>query len=163
MTPLGRRLADYAAYHRDGRNVATHMIGIPLIVLAVAILLSRAGVHVEGAKITGAMILSAASVIFYLRLDLVFGAVMAVLLALACWAGLAVAGLPTAAWAGIGIGMFVVGWVFQLVGHVYEGRKPAFLDDVAGLIVGPLFIVAEIAFALGMRRELRAVVETPRA
>jgi uncharacterized membrane protein YGL010W len=162
MTPLGRRLADYAAYHRDGRNIATHMIGIPLIVLGVAILLSRLGVSIGGITVTGAMILSMASVIFYLRLDLVFGIVMAALLGLACWAGSVVAALPTTLWAVTGVGLFVIGWIFQLVGHVYEGRKPAFLDDIAGLIIGPLFIVAEIAFALGLRPELRAVVEAPR-
>jgi uncharacterized membrane protein YGL010W len=38
----------------------------------------------------------------------------------------------------------------------YEGRKPAFVDDVTGLIVGPLFVVAELAFLLGLRHELKA-------
>ena len=38
---LTQQLAKYAAYHRDRRNIATHFIGIPMIVLAVAVLLSR--------------------------------------------------------------------------------------------------------------------------
>jgi uncharacterized membrane protein YGL010W len=50
-----------------------------------------------------------------------------------------------------GVAMFVVGWAIQFVGHHYEGRKPAFVDDVTGLIVGPLFVVAELAFMLGLR------------
>ena len=33
-------LTHYAAYHRDRRNIASHFIGIPMIVLAVAVLLS---------------------------------------------------------------------------------------------------------------------------
>ena len=50
----------------------------------------------------------------------------------------------------IGIGLFVVGWVVQLIGHGFEGRKPAFLDDLVGLLIGPLFVVAEAGFLLGM-------------
>ena len=38
---LVQSLARYAAYHRDRRNVATHLVGIPMIVLAVEVLLSR--------------------------------------------------------------------------------------------------------------------------
>ena len=34
-------MAQYAAYHRDRRNIATHFVGIPLIVYAIAILLAR--------------------------------------------------------------------------------------------------------------------------
>ncbi len=55
--------------------------------------------------------------------------------------------------------MFVVGWVFQFVGHYYEGRKPAFVDDLSGLIIGPLFVAAEFAFAMGLRKEVQDAVE----
>ncbi len=56
-------------------------------------------------------------------------------------------------------GLFVGGWALQLVGHAFEGKKPAFLDDLRGLLDGPLFLVAEVAFALGLSPELRAEVE----
>ena len=41
----------------------------------------------------------------------------------------------------------------------YEGRKPAFVDDVTGLIVGPLFVVVELAFLLGLRHDLKEQIE----
>ena len=47
------------------------------------------------------------------------------------------------------MGFFVVGWVIQFIGHYYEGRKPAFVDDLVGLLVGPMFVIAEALFALG--------------
>jgi uncharacterized membrane protein YGL010W len=53
----------------------------------------------------------------------------------------------------------VVGWAFQLRGHHYEGRKPAFVDDLRSFLVGPLFIVMEGLFALGMLKGLRHDVE----
>ncbi|MEW5971468.1 MAG: Mpo1-like protein, partial [Pseudomonadota bacterium] len=51
---------------------------------------------------------------------------------------------------------FVVGWVFQFVGHYFEKKKPAFVDDVIGLAIGPLFVLAEFIFILGFRKPLHA-------
>jgi uncharacterized membrane protein YGL010W len=62
-------------------------------------------------------------------------------------------------WLGAGLGLFALGWVIQFVGHAYEGRKPAFADDLASLAVGPVFMMAELFFALGAKRELEAVIE----
>jgi hypothetical protein len=61
--------------------------------------------------------------------------------------------------AGATAGLFFGGWALQFVGHYFEGRKPAFMDDLRGLLDGPLFLVAEAAFALGLSPELRAEVE----
>jgi uncharacterized membrane protein YGL010W len=61
-------------------------------------------------------------------------------------------------WLAWGVGLFVVGWVIQFVGHAFEGRKPAFVDDLVGLLIGPLFLVAETAFALGLSPALRQQV-----
>jgi uncharacterized membrane protein YGL010W len=42
---------------------------------------------------------------------------------------------------------------------VFEGKKPAFVDDLVGLLVGPLFVAAELGFALGLRLPLRDAIE----
>ena len=34
-------LKQYAEYHRDRRNIATHLIGVPMIVFGVGVLLAR--------------------------------------------------------------------------------------------------------------------------
>ncbi|MBG0842541.1 DUF962 domain-containing protein [Pseudomonas chengduensis] len=160
MKTLVDHLAQYAAYHRDRRNIASHFIGIPMIVLAVAVLLSRPGFHLAGLWLAPATLVALASAWFYLRLDTRFGLLMAVLLGLCLWAGASLAVASTALWLTAGIGLFVVGWVIQFIGHYYEGRKPAFVDDVMGLVIGPLFVVAELAFLLGLRKEVEhAVVE----
>jgi uncharacterized membrane protein YGL010W len=159
MRSLTDTLAAYAGYHRDRRNVATHCIGIPLIVLALAALLSRPSVSVAGLPLSLALAGGVAGVGYYLALDLRFGAAMAALTALALWAGQALAAQGTAAWLAWAVGLFVVGWAFQFVGHWFEGRKPAFVDDVISLIVGPLFVVAELTFALGLRPGLRRAIE----
>ncbi|MGB7903473.1 MAG: Mpo1-like protein [Steroidobacteraceae bacterium] len=159
MKTLTDQLANYAAYHRDRRNIATHFVGIPMIVVAVATLLARPAWPVAGWPVSAATLLTLLTVVYYLRLDLRFGAAMALLLGAALAAGQSLAAQSTAVWLGAGVGLFVVGWLFQFVGHVYEGRKPAFVDDLIGLIVGPLFVVAEAAFALGLRGEVLREIE----
>ena len=160
MKTLVEHLSQYAEYHRDRRNIATHFVGIPLIVLAVAELLSRPGLEVAGLWLSPAALVAAAAAIFYLRLDLRYGLLMSVLLLLSLWFGAALAVQSTTLWLSVGVALFVVGWIIQFVGHYYEGRKPAFVDDVMGLVIGPLFVVAELAFLLGLRKEVEhAVVE----
>ena len=73
MKTLVEHLSQYAEYHRDRRNIATHFVGIPLIVLAVAELLSRPGLEVAGLWLSPAALVAAAAAIFYLRLDLRYG------------------------------------------------------------------------------------------
>jgi uncharacterized membrane protein YGL010W len=45
------------------------------------------------------------------------------------------------------------------VGHYYEGRKPAFVDDLVGLLVGPMFVTAEAMFAAGWNPGLLREIE----
>lgn len=158
MKTLVDHLAQYAAYHRDQRNILSHFIGIPLIVVAVAVLLSRPGVEVLGLWLAPATLVSLAAALFYLRLDLRFGLLMTLLLGLSLWAAASLAVQSTMVWLGSGIGLFVIGWAIQFVGHYWEGRKPAFVDDVMGLVIGPLFVVAEAAFLLGLRKDVEQVI-----
>ncbi|MFZ9433281.1 MAG: Mpo1-like protein, partial [Burkholderiaceae bacterium] len=58
-----------------------------------------------------------------------------------------------------GLGLFTIGWVIQFIGHYYEGRKPAFVDDLIGLLVGPMFVCAEVLFALRLCRPTREAIE----
>ena len=159
MRTLNQQLASYAGYHRDRRNIGVHFVGIPMITLAVAVLLSRPSWTVAGLPVSLALLLALGAVVFYLQLDWRYGLTMAVLMGLNVWIGAQLASGSTALWLGTGLGLFVVGWVFQLVGHVWEGRKPAFVDDLIGLLVGPLFIVAELGFALGFRTGVRDAIE----
>lgn len=159
MKTLTDHLSQYADYHRDPRNIHTHFVGVPMIMFAVVVLLSRPTWMLGSLPVTPALLAALAASIFYFRLDTRFGLAMAALLAAMLAAGQWLAAQPAAMWLGAGVGLFAVGWVIQFVGHYYEGRKPAFVDDLVGLIVGPLFVVAEWAFALGLRKELQAAIE----
>jgi len=153
-------MVQYAAYHRDRRNIATHFVGIPLIVFGLGALLSKPAFTAGGLALTPAMVVFFLGSLWYLTrgnlvLSLATVAANGILFALGA---LAAAG-GTGAWLGWGIGAFVTGWAIQFVGHYYEGRKPAFADDLVGLLVGPMFVVAESLFAAGWNRALLAEIE----
>src|SRR5947199_5330892 len=68
-------LSQYAEYHRDRRNIVTHLVGVPMIVFAVGVLLARPGFAVGGLVLTPAWILFIPTVLWYLsRGNLVLGA-----------------------------------------------------------------------------------------
>lgn len=159
MKTFSEQLSKYALYHRDARNILTHLVGIPLIVLAVLTLLSRPAVDMGGLMLTPALIVLILSCIYYIRLNVAYGLVMTMLLLAGLQLSMLFASLSTAAWLGLGIGLFVVGWIIQFIGHAYEGKKPAFVDDIIGLVIGPLFIVVEVAFMLGLSKDLKQQIE----
>lgn len=159
MKTLVEQLSNYAAYHRHPRNVLTHCVGIPLIVAAVAVLLSRPALHAMGWALSPALGVVAAVLAYYVWLDWGLGLLMAVLLGLALWLGAWSAAQSTATWLTIGLGGFFAGWTLQFIGHYIEGRKPAFMDDLMGLAIGPLFVLAEVLFWLGFRPGLRSEMD----
>lgn len=155
MKSLVDRLVSYAEYHRDKRNIAAHLVGIPMILVGTQAALARVGIGPLNAAV-GATGLATR---YYRAVDPSFGTVMGAVLGATCAAGTAVAALPLPLWAATTGGLFVGGWALQFFGHFFEGKKPAFVDDVRSLLDGPLFLVAEVAFALGLKPELRAEVE----
>lgn len=155
MQSLIDRLSSFAEHHRDKRNIATHFVGIPMILVGTQATLAKIGIGPINAAV-GATGLAAR---YYRALDPAYGTAMAAVLGATCAMGTAIAAMPLPLWAGTAAGLLVGGWALQLIGHAFEGKKPAFLDDLRGLLDGPLFLVAEVAFALGFSPELRAEVE----
>ncbi len=44
----------------------------------------------------------------------------------------------------LAVGVFIIAWIFQFVGHKIEGKKPSFIDDLKFLLIGPLWIMKGI-------------------
>ena len=140
MTPtLSGHFAEYARYHATRGNQACHSLGIPMIVFAILAMLAHVSVApIGGFVLTAAEILLVAVTIYYLTLDAVLALVMLLVSALFVAAGRHVSLLPA-------LGLFVVGWILQFVGHyVYEKKAPAFFQSLTHLLVGPLWILAKV-------------------
>jgi uncharacterized membrane protein YGL010W len=67
-----------------------------------------------------------------------------ILAAMAAACGWLEAHAPVPLW-GLGLGVFVVAWIGQFVGHHIEGKKPSFLQDLQFLLIGPLWVLAKLA------------------
>jgi uncharacterized membrane protein YGL010W len=153
-------LRQYAEYHRDRRNIATHLFGVPMIVFGVGVLLTRPAVMVGDVALTPAWLVFALVAAWYMTrglfgLGVAVSAGVGVLVALAHQVGEGGIGQ----WLAWGVGFFVIGWIIQFVGHYYEGRKPAFADDVVGLLVGPMFVVLEMLAGMGLFKAVIADIE----
>ena len=162
-------LVQYAQYHRDRRNIVTHLVGVPMIVFAVGVLLSRATVQLGSVKTTVAWLALAALAAWTLsRGQFALGLATTLFCAALVWAAHGLSGLgglvglgelQALPWLAVGGGLFALGWIIQFIGHYYEGRKPAFADDLVGLFVGPMFVVLELLAMAGLCRSLLARVE----
>lgn len=135
MTRVDGLLADYRSYHRTRGNLVCHAFGITLIVFGILSMLQAAPIG----RFSAAEVLIAAVAVFYLALDLPLGFAVtaaAVLLDLAARA--------IGDWR-IGAAAFVIGWVFQGIGHArFEKNSPAFFRNLVHLLVGPMFLVNEL-------------------
>ena len=154
-------LSRYAASHRDQRNIVMHLIGVPLIVFGLGVMLARLHLSLPQLDLTGAWVGFCFAGAWYLSrrgpLALSITATLGVGVLVLLAHGVAARG--HAAWLVWGAGSFMAGWALQFLGHYYEGRKRAFVSDIAGFLVGPLFVAAEALFALGWNKPLLAEIE----
>ncbi len=163
--PADALLVDYARYHRDRRNIATHCVGIPLIVFGLDVLLSRpvlGTLSVGGGvwHLLPAGLLWGLSTLWYLSRGLpAIGLLVSLLHAAMVWLAVPLAQGSTAGWLSWSLGGLALGTVFQAMGHYYEGRAPAFVEDLVALLAGPLFVVVELLFTLGWLAGLRQQLE----
>lgn len=138
MSPALRALfQDYAESHRHPTNRLTHKVAIPLIVFHVVAMLDWVRLFtVAGVTVTLGMVGVGAALLWYLRMSVKLGLLMAVFLAL-CFPLARVTPWPVV------VAIAVVGWLVQLAGHaVWEKKSPAFLTNLLQALVGPVFFLA---------------------
>jgi len=156
---LADQMSYYAAYHQDARNKATHFVGVPAIILSLFIPLAWLRLAVGDFELTAAMLFAGIVVAYYFVLDVPLALAMLATTAALVWAGDAIAQQGYKAGTIWFLILFVGGWALQLVGHVYEGRKPALVDNLFQIFVAPIFLAAEAFFALGYKPALHAEVQ----
>ena len=141
-------LNEYARYHVNPMNKKIHWVCVPVIMMTLLGLLwslpvpKALGGH--SVVVNWSSILVLVSIVFYLRLSL----------SLAIGMGLITAGMlasfgPIEAirsglvWQ-LSLTVFVLAWIGQFIGHKIEGKKPAFFQDLQFLLVGPMWILADV-------------------
>ncbi len=160
MKSVEEQLSTYKSVHLNKKNVKTHFIGVPLIIWAIMVYLSLIDLPVtfgdSGYSLTLAMVVFIGVVIYYFLLHTRLAIGQIIFLVPTLYVAHLVAQLPNAVW--IASIVFVVAWIIQFIGHHYEKAKPAFVDDLNQLLIGPLFLMAEVFFMLGAQKKLEEEV-----
>ncbi len=154
MKSAVEQLSTYKSVHLNKSNLKTHFVGIPLIIWAMFVAFATIRFQfpfqlplLETNEISFASIFVVLVLIYYflLNVSLAIGHLFFMIPVL--YFAEKMATQDNALW--IAAAVFVVGWIFQFIGHFYEKAKPAFVDDLNQLLIGPYFLMAEIFFMLG--------------
>jgi uncharacterized membrane protein YGL010W len=105
------------------------------------------------------LIVTSALLLYYLMLDVPLGLAMGAVFALMLWGAEPLSQAPLFIGLTWFLILFVGGWALQLWGHAYEGRKPALVDNLFQIFVAPIFLAAEVFFALGFKPRLHEEVQ----
>ncbi|MCL1036915.1 DUF962 domain-containing protein [Shewanella submarina] len=152
MKNIVEQLSAYKSVHLNPSNIKTHFVGIPMIIWSLFLLLGMVRFDTPGGQVSVAMIFTLVVLIYYMWLHVKLAMGMVVFILPVLYTTEAIVGVPYALW--IALAVFVVGWIFQLIGHQYEKAKPAFVDDMNQLLIGPIFLMAEVYFYLGWEKGL---------
>ena len=145
--------AEYAVCHQNRTNKVIHWICVPAIAASlVGMLWSIPVPWAESLPwLNWAIVVTLASLVFYVRMSLPHAVGMAV------WSAAVIAiivgyesliDLPV--WIPC-VGIFVVAWVGQFIGHKIEGKKPAFFQDLQFLLIGPAWVLNALYERVGIR------------
>jgi uncharacterized membrane protein YGL010W len=157
-----RQLADYVEYHRNPWNGAMHVFGILTLFFAAILPLNLVPVHILGVQTTLAPILALPVLIYWLLLDVTLGAaILGFAVVLFAAAMFVVHHASTAMVWSITLPLIALGIGFQVIGHrVFEQRQPALVDNPSHFLLGPMFVTAKLFIALGLRRDLAAIIQS---
>ena len=132
---LDRIWADYEGHHHSSGNKYCHRVGIPLIILGTLGLLAVPTIQLGRLTVDLALLLVVVVGLTYVVLDVKLGAAMVVAMLVLYLLGRKIH------WP-VALGLCLSGWAFQAIGHgIYEKRAPAFLGNLAHLVVGPLWVL----------------------
>ena len=152
MRPVDRYLDQYSADHRNATNQWIHLLCVPPIVWSVTAMLWTIPVDGRylrpGAFAAFAMV---AALAWYWRMSRKLWVGIALAFVLFAWLDWWIAtrfGMRTLLLSGIGV--FVVAWIGQFIGHIYEGHRPSFFTDLTFLLVGPMWTLRKLYQRLGL-------------
>ena len=151
MRRVDTLLDNYSADHQNPTNQLIHLVCVPAIVWSLSAMLWAIPVP-RGYLETGAWagLAMAVALLAYWKLSrpLFFGMLLAFALTVvfnrwivANW------GVMALLW--LGVGVFVVAWIGQFIGHRIEGKRPSFFTDMVYLLVGPIWTLRKLYTRMG--------------
>lgn len=146
---------EYGLYHKNRINKIIHWICIPLIIFSLFGLLSLMSYEFdigEGHyKINTLGIFIILVLGYYLRLSKTLALGMLIISLL--FAGIIdfISLNSKSVLLYLYLGIFILAWIGQFIGHKFEGKKPAFFKDLQFLLIGPLWLLSYIYNKLNIK------------
>ncbi|EHD0096895.1 DUF962 domain-containing protein [Vibrio vulnificus] len=140
MRSLEQWLDAYGESHQNSTNQKIHTFAVPGIFFSiVALIWSLPSLPLPVLSLNWVWVAALPVWWFYYRLSLsVFLMMLGYTLASIALAwSVELLGMPIAEMA---VGLFIVLWIFQFVGHKIEGKKPSFFEDLKFLLIGPVWV-----------------------
>lgn len=154
MKSVDRWLDEYSISHKNHTNQIVHWICVPLIYWSVYALL--AAIMVPEWMRLGAVVIHLGLIalvlnqLYYLLLSPRLGLAMLIVHALMVWVTLWLAEVsPLPLWQ-LALGVFIVAWIGQFIGHRIEGSRPSFFKDLGFLLIGPLWLMSKLMRSIGL-------------
>lgn len=147
MKTMQQWLDEYGESHRNPTNKTIHWICVPAILFSVLGLLWLVPVPQFAAAIgpwvNWATLAMAMAVVYYLVLSPMLAVGMALIaLVMFTLINRLEQALAFPLWM-LFVGVFVVAWIGQFIGHEIEGKKPSFFKDLQFLLIGPAWLMAD--------------------
>jgi uncharacterized membrane protein YGL010W len=155
MQTINQLLDEYASSHVNKTNKIIHWICVPPIVWTVVALLWSlpfpGELSVMGIPVNWAVIVMVFLQIYYFKLStpLALGFIIVNIALLMLTAYIASIS-PWPLWQ-VAVMVFVLAWIGQFIGHVFEGKRPSFFKDVQFLLIGPLWLLAAVYRTAGIK------------
>ena len=145
-------LDSYSADHQHPTNRVLHWICVPLILwCAIALMWTIPVPSMIGRPGFWAVAALVLAFTWYWKHSRRLGGALLIALALfAVLTELAYRQLGPTTLRFTALGVFVVAWIGQFIGHAIEGRRPSFLTDLAYLLVGPAWLMDKLLRRVGI-------------
>ena len=137
-------LNEYSESHQNKINKKIHWVCVPAIMFSLLGILWSLPFPVNiSSLLNWATVLIILSVVYYfflswqLALGMLFNSLLMILILQ--W----IDGFPLPLWQ-IAFAVFSVAWIGQFVGHHIEGKQPSFFNDIQFLLIGPVWLLADV-------------------
>jgi uncharacterized membrane protein YGL010W len=149
--PIDRWFASYSDHHQNDANQWIHVFAVPAILSSVIALLWCIPVIGTWFRpgLWAALAMFAAWMFYYRASRRLGYGMLAVFVVLSWPTRWLHDALGTQQLLHVAIGVFVIAWIAQFIGHRIEGRKPSFLTDLTYLLIGPAWVLAKLYRKLG--------------
>lgn len=151
---IDQLLSEYGESHQNATNKLIHWICVPTIMFSLLGLFYTIPFFMERTIYANwAAVLVILTLVYYatLSLPIFFGFILV--------GGAMVVGnhylyeavSPYFNFVFVSIGIFIIAWIGQFIGHNIEGKKPSFLKDLQFLLVGPAWLLHFIYKNIGIK------------